>query len=293
MDLNDRFAAIIIAYYPESSKFLKLIRSLSEQGCGNIVVYMNSELEDSLKLECKFCKFIGTGENLGLGRAINLSFEYLYDSFGDNLVVFTFDQDTEIANDFLENMQVSYHAIKNSEYQFSAVVPRVFDFRSDGYEYKLPQVSPNKHGFVFLKMALQSGMLIDYQTWACNKFNEELFIEYVDTEWCFRLRSYGKHIYQSSGSFIFHELSDDLPKNFLGMKLLKYSPLRRYYFYRNSFFMLRSKHVTTYYKFRILTAFVNRFFSIFIFEGPKIESIRMSIKGGLDGIRSKFGRFSI
>lgn len=289
--MSSKIAAIIVAYHPDNKKLFKLVSALNAQGCDKIVIYRNSGLEDSLISDCFFCDFIGSGQNMGLGTAINASFEYLKNIFGADFSAFTFDQDTEVADAFVKSMCDMQLKLEASGLRFAAICPRVFDIRSEGYEYELPSAGAFE-GFNSLRLALQSGLLIDSHTWLNNKFNEDLFIEYVDTEWCFRLGNSGRYIYRSDDSRIYHELSDELPKAFLGMKLLKYSPLRRYYFYRNSFYMLRSGDVPVYFKFRILTAFINRFISIFAFKEPRIASMKMGLIGIFDGIRSKFGKYA-
>jgi rhamnosyltransferase len=284
-----KIAAIIVAYYPDNNKLAELANALHFQSCDKVVIFKNSNLDDSLVSQLDFCDFIGTGNNDGLGKAINLSFLYLKEVFGADFSAFTFDQDTELTDGFVENMNQLHMNLKSSGSVVSAIVPRIFDKRSPEYEYKLPR-RESYDGFHSLRVALQSGMFIDVGTWENDKFNEELFIEFVDTEWCYRLAGKGKHIYLSQDAVIYHEVSDELPRPFLGMKLLKYSPLRRYYFYRNSFFMFRSKNIPSYDKFLILRAFVNRFVSIFIFDEPKYQSIKLSGLGVFDGIRSKFGK---
>jgi rhamnosyltransferase len=285
-----KVAAIIIAYHPDNDKLTRLVQALSNQGCDKIVVYKNSRLDDSLLTDCEFCDFIGNETNDGLGKAINFSFQYLTNFFGSEFAAFTFDQDTEVAEEFVKRMNHYRMNLKVDGRDISAIVPRVFDSRSDGYEYKLRHRACTE-GYNLLAVALQSGMLIECQTWLNNKFNEDLFIEFVDTEWCYRLASNGKYLYLSQEARIYHEVSDEKPIKFLSMQLLKYSSLRRYYFYRNSFFMLRSKDVPVYAKFSILRAFISRFVSIFWFEGPKYKSIKMSCFGVFDGLRSRFGKY--
>ncbi|WP_439222644.1 hypothetical protein [Idiomarina sp. ST20R2A10] len=284
--------AIIIAYNPDNEKLKKILIELNAQGCEKIIVYKNSKINYSIISECQFCDFIGEEENIGLGKAINFSFQYLKTSYdGVEFSAFTFDQDTEIPKDFVCTMIKYKEELVAEKACVSAVVPRIFDSRSDDYEYKLRE-RPSSGKHKLLAVGLQSGMLIDYRTWFKHQFNEELFIEFVDTEWCHRTANNGKYLHLCSSAYILHEVSDEKPKEILGMKLLKYSPVRRYYFYRNSIFMLRSKDVPLISKYLIFRGAVNRMLSILLLEESKKASFKMSIRGLFDGLKSRFGKIS-
>ena len=85
-----------------------------------------------------------------------------------------------------------------------------------------------------------------------------------------------------------HEVSDQAPKEFLGFKLLKYKPIRRYYFFRNAIFLLKQSYVPLYNKVRLLTGACNRILAIALLDDFKIASYKQSLFGILDGI--KLGR---
>lgn len=75
---NLRLYAVIVAYFPEEHALSSLVRSLVSQGCKGVVVFQNSLLSSAFMDEhSDACTFLGEGENLGLGTAINLSFDHL------------------------------------------------------------------------------------------------------------------------------------------------------------------------------------------------------------------------
>ncbi|MCV0039273.1 glycosyltransferase family 2 protein [Pseudomonas aeruginosa] len=288
---NLRLYAVIVAYFPEEHALSSLVRSLVSQGCKGVVVFQNSLLSSAFMDEhSDACTFLGEGENLGLGTAINLSFDHLKSKGGAD-AVFTFDQDSSLHEDFVQHMRAMYQGLTDKAIPFSAVVPRIVDRRSLDFEYILPEIQQKElpESLKFLRIGLQSGMLINYETWWEHKFDGGLFIEYVDTEWCYRLGYEGRYLCLAEEAIMYHEVSDELPKKFLGFYFLKYSPVRRYYFFRNSIFLLRQSYVPAYFKLRILTAFANRIVSMILFSDDRRRSFSLTVKGILHGLGSVKG----
>ncbi|MDK2351315.1 MULTISPECIES: glycosyltransferase family 2 protein [Pseudomonas aeruginosa group] len=282
--------AVIVAYFPEEHALSCLVRSLTSQGCKGVVVFQNSLLSSTfLDEHTAECVFLGEGKNLGLGAAINQSFDYLKTKGAD--AVFTFDQDSSLHDGFVQHMRDMYQGLIDKHVPFSAVVPKIVDRRSTSFEYMLPEVQQNDlpQDLKFLRVGLQSGMLINCEMWQENKFDDGLFIEYVDTEWCYRLGYEGKYLCLAEKAIMYHEVSDELPRKVLGFYFLKYSPIRRYYFFRNSIFLLRQKYVPIYFKIRILTAFGNRIVSMIFFSDDRRRSFTMTMKGILHGLGSVKG----
>ena len=68
---------------------------------------------------------------------------------------------------------------------------------------------------------------------------EELFIDYVDIEWCLRAASKKFNFYAIPSATMSHAIGDER-KSVLGREISIHSPfLRRYYLARNSIYMLR------------------------------------------------------
>ncbi|HCW0307796.1 glycosyltransferase [Pseudomonas aeruginosa] len=137
---NLRLYAVIVAYFPEEHALSSLVRSLVSQGCKGVVVFQNSLLSSAFMDEhSDACTFLGEGENLGLGTAINLSFDHLKSKGAD--AVFTFDQDSSLHEDFVQHMRAMYQGLTDKAIPFSAVVPRIVDRRSLDFNIYFPRSS--------------------------------------------------------------------------------------------------------------------------------------------------------
>jgi len=83
---------------------------------------------------------------------------------------------------------------------------------------------------------MQSGTFLS--TEACRKiglFDDSFFIDYVDIDFCLRLRKRGLRIIEANNAIIDHRLGDPSRHTILGKTTTVYShsPIRRYYAARN------------------------------------------------------------
>ena len=72
-------------------------------------------------------------------------------------------------------------------------------------------------------------------------FDENLFIDLVDTEWCYRAKSMGYNCVSINKVIIKQHLGDRSVK-FLNYTKPIHSPLRMYYFFRNSIYLYKFKY---------------------------------------------------
>ncbi|MRT58581.1 glycosyltransferase [Enterobacteriaceae bacterium RIT693] len=272
-------AVIIVCYHPDNKKLLNLVHAVTSEK-SIIYVANNGGMERSLieNLEKKDIS-VTTFNNVGLGKAINEIAETLPESAQ---IIFTFDQDSAPPDGFITNVWHHYQSLQDSDCQLGVLTPKFIDSRS-GFEYSLDTINQSNK-YSELLITLQSGMCIPKKVWEKEKFNNDLFIEFVDTEWCYRIHSKGYKILQMNDVVMHHEVSDLAPKEFFKFKLLKYSPIRRYYFFRNAIFLLKQNYVPLYNKLRLLTGMGNRCMSILLLDDKKISSLTNSFKGIWHGI---------
>ncbi|UGB01006.1 glycosyltransferase family 2 protein [Leclercia sp. G3L] len=276
-----KIAVIIICYYPDNQKLSNLINACSHEN-GMIYIANNGGIneEEVSAFSSNNVKVISFNQNLGLGKAINTIASSLDDSVE---VIFTFDQDSAPPLNYIDDVWHHYLELMELKVKLGVLTPRFIDARS-GEEYNLKPLSSGG-GYTELLITLQSGMCIPRNTWEQQRFNSELFIEFVDTEWCYRIASKGFKILQMNDVIMHHEVSEKAPVNFLGFKLLKYKPIRRYYFYRNAVFLIKQEYVPTYNKARLITGAINRLLSIFLLDDNKGKSLREASRGIIDGFK--------
>jgi len=143
--------------------------------------------------------------------------------------------------------------------------------------------------------AWTSGNILNLQAFeAVGPFREDLFIDFVDHEYCLRLQSNGYRVLMANRAILHHAIGTNLRKNrFLHLTLItsNHSALRRYYITRNRFWVTR-----TYPQFKEFCWIDRRRFwaelvNILFFEDAKWQKYLMIMRGYLDFRRGKMGKF--
>ena len=123
-------------------------------------------------------------------------------------------------------------------------------------------------------------------------FPVELFIDYVDFEFCRRVLSKDLNIIQSHQYYINHTIGSPLRKNILGIKFtcMNHSPIRYYYRFRNAYYL--KKQFPKFYKhLAFKTLFVDKL-KMKLFEEDKKEKSKMIKCGIADAKKSKLGKLN-
>ena len=100
-----------------------------------------------------------------------------------------------------------------------------------------------------INTALSSGSLINVKAYdAVGGFLEKLFIDEVDFEFCWHIRSLGYHIYQLNNVVMQHQLGDTKEYKLFGRHLfyvMNEKPIRHYYMQRNQLYV-RNQYANIY-----------------------------------------------
>lgn len=117
-------------------------------------------------------------------------------------------------------------------------------------------------------------------------FDQQLFIDMVDADFCYRLRLAGYKIICINKVGMIHELGDTFRIRFLyrDRTILNHSAFRKYYIFRNTIYVLRKYKIAHDYRYFDL---IKNFIGILLYEDSKASKIKRSIKGIVDGIRMR------
>ena len=144
--------------------------------------------------------------------------------------------------------------------------------------------------------AITSGSLVRTDTFGrIGYFSEELFIDFVDTEFCLRLAGAGFRIVVPRNAFLRHVLGKASILNIFGRTLLtlNHPPMRRYYISRNRLHLMKTYFslVPSFSLFHLREASID-LVRVFLFEEDRWEKTKYSLRGILDGICGKLGQAS-
>lgn len=273
---NINFSAVIVLFNPSNENIKNIF--LYKGVFNEIVIVDNSLIDNRSKFEnllSENISYFPLLKNTGIAYALNFGIKKSDPKIN---YVITLDQDSNFTIDIIKEYQRILNEIENED---TVLCPNIRSDRSkeviaDGY---------NK-----VNLAIQSGMLINKSVF--NKvgyFQDELFIDVVDYEFCLRLKQSNIPIYRCNKAILKHQPATTYKKNFI-LFSLKYgvaSPLRYYYQIRNLLYVFKK-----YRCFPLLLIFFFKLFKIiFLFDNKKSYLIA-SKKAIRDFLHNKLGEYN-
>lgn len=296
-------AAVIVTYNPDEDIFVRQINSLlsevdyiifvdnASDNINSLETILNTQFADYFKAKIFLLKNI---ENFGLGKSQNIGIDFAISLNSDDLLIL--DHDSIIDFGFCTNLLNDRRKLVEQGLKIGAIGPIYYNeitneiypitkFYGPFIERIKIDSLPKEATFI-----IASGSLISVKNiLIIGKMNEELFIDYVDVDWCFRSKNLGFGIYVSPTAKMKHVIGDKRG-NFFGRTISIHSPLRRYYLTRNSIFMLKASYIPFGYKLResVLNSF--RIIVLLVTQNEKRKYLNSFIFGFKDGLQNNFGK---
>ncbi|EJG1990349.1 TPA: rhamnosyltransferase [Vibrio parahaemolyticus] len=283
--------SVIVTFNPVYSKVSNLVNMLHQSGVTPIVV--DNRSNDEFELDCTLIKL---SLNRGIAFAQNIGIKEAR-SKGAKSIIF-FDQDSILPDlDFINKLSLP---ISNRDTLISAPI---FIDEARGFTYPIVDIDrkgnrtkiyPTTHDSPFVvSNVISSGTLVNIEVFdTVGLMSDELFIDYVDTEWCLRCAKHDYQILVIPSAVMYHSIGDS-SFSLLGFNIPKHSPLRRYYRVRNSFFLLRQRHVPKLMAIReVAFSIVHQLLLVSAGKGERRKYLKFLFFGVFDGIKGRFGAYS-
>ncbi len=137
---------------------------------------------------------------------------------------------------------------------------------------------------------ISSGMMIPLSVIDCVGLpEEELFVDNVDLEWCFRARSKCYRLFGVGDAHMEHAVGDHVTT--LGRYVIyRHGPTRQYYMMRNRIVLYQRSYSPWGW---VVQDFIRLLIKIIVFSiviPPRRQNIKMMMMGVRDGIRRKLGK---
>jgi len=298
MSLRD-VCALIISYNPSPEIFGKLLESLDGQ-C-DVLVVDNGSSVDVQKILGERGAFIALGENLGIAQAQNIGLEYLRQSGKYKYVLFL-DHDSRLSADFIKKMLSIYEEIKKV-HRIAVLGPVLFDSREkfyysfhriDGLFYKKVDPVSLTGDYYESSSVNSSGSFCSLDVFdAVGLLDNELFIDHVETEWCFRAISKGFSVYNTNKVELEHRMGDDvLVLNFFWRSVfMPYrSPGRHEYLFRNSVLLIKRGYIPLVWKVFCVVKLLITFAIFGLFSKERGKQMKSMVRGLSDGLLNRKGK---
>lgn len=236
-----RILAIIIAYFPD--KPVEEIIKNFEHEVDTVMVVDN------------------TNNNIGVAAALNQGLKRAIDEGYDWLL--TMDQDSVFEEGALKEL-------KNVSFTCKENVALLSPFH-------FIKKTPKSTAVQEVTITMTSGNLLRVSAAkTIGPFEEKLFIDSVDNEYCLRLSKFGFKVIRVNQSILHHRLGT-LKENSLGFSTTTYSATRRYYITRNMLYVM-SKYFPQFFLFGS-KELIKSFLLILLVEDDKTQKFKSMLKG--------------
>lgn len=289
----NKVACIIVSYNPNEG-IRKCFNSLINQVDKVFIVDNGSNKENIKILEMlkdsnidKVDLILNT-DNLGIATALNIGIKEALK--GKYNWIITMDQDSKAKDGMIEKMFEVYNGIDiDKRKDILSIFPNFVDERVQSIEE-----NSKTEVYEYVDAEITSGNLLKSEVF--NKvgfFDDSLFIDLVDTDFCMRLNEKGIKMIKIRDAILYHSLGDSQAVNsgVLKFNTSNHSALRRYYMTRNRFYTWEKyKTLNSFTLNRDKMLFKKEFVKIILGEKDKFNKVKMVIKGYRDykkGVRGK------
>lgn len=278
--------AVIVTHNPRPT-FIDNIVAVAAQ-VGHVAVVDNGsggETEQLLQeLEKRLgCKVIRNHQNLGIAAALNLGVKHAIGVGFD--WVCTFDQDSRVSEGFIFKMLETYQQAPHPE-KVALLAPSYRD-RGSGVDLRLKRAANGE-----ILTAMTSGsMMLSSAIQKLGFFDESLYIDAVDIEFCLRARRKGMLILQSP-AVLLHSLGRTKYYHWFGLRfgVTNHSAGRRYYMTRNRLRLLMRYAADWSWTWRESRAMLLDVAKIVLAEDNKWRKFRAMAAGTADALSGKVGK---
>jgi rhamnosyltransferase len=288
----DRVCAVVITFFPDAG-FPERLERIAAQVSRVIVVDNGTTGESGVNLERALgvrerviC--IRNGENLGVAAALNQGIRLVLAEEGNCSWIVTFDQDSLPAGDMVAKMLTVWKSHPHSE-KLMVAGPRTAFVDSTSRPDQAADRSWREVTHV-----ITSGSLISRRAFElAGYFNEGLFIDYVDIEYCLRMRTLGYQVIEVHSTEMLHHMGRLEERFFLGEKVhpTHHPPLRRYFQFRNALLLHRQyRESQRPWRRRNRIIMMKILVLILLYEKQRLRSLFQILRGIGHGLAGRSGR---
>lgn len=289
--------ATMVTFYPERT-VVDNVAALLEQverilivdngTTGDCADYVEQAAALSDRIE-----LIRLGENIGVAGALNRAVEWAMDT--DCVWLLEMDQDSRVTPHMVDTMLATYDAYPEpGQVAMLCPVPREVA-TGTLIEHEHRGQARRDARWREVLWAITSGSLTKMSVLAeIGLYDEELFIDCVDADYCLRCDQAGFRILEVAGAVLEHRRGQQTRHRIAGKTVYtsNHSALRRYYIARNRVLMVRRyifKYPVVMFRFVLGLAFYH-FITVVLWEQDKLAKLRYLGRGLVHGIVGVGGR---
>lgn len=288
-ECNSNVSIVLTTYNPNAEGLIENLRSYCGQ-VGHVVITDNSDsLSKQAEVNQLASQFANVSvnplfTNAGIAVAQNRGMQ-VAKSLGSEFVI-EMDQDSKLPPRYVTSLMRRHAELTERGIKVGGIGPLAVKKDSDEVYDGLTRSG----GVIEVEYTLSSGFLMRFDAIeSVGPKNEDLFIDFVDWEWCWRSREVGYRVFIDTTLEISHMLGDG-HKRFLGQSIGMPSPIRHYYQFRNFIYLLGEACVPFKWKLKYSAIMLAKLGLIPLIFDQKMKRLSYSITGIKDAIRGSWGK---
>lgn len=293
-----RVAAVVVTYHPEDTALSHIV-SIGQRVAHVFVVDNSAVPAERQTLAARLggsperFTLLLNESNRGIAAALNQGFGAA--AAAGFPWVLTLDQDSVVPDDMIDVLSATYDRLPpEMRDSVGALVPILRESPAPDAAPQPSTLEMGSRAYREVWTGVTSGMLVPVEVWRTfGGFDERLFIDYVDHDFCFRLRAANRLILECTGAHLIHKIGHARHIRWLGFRVAvdQHPPIRSYYIMRNGLLFwsqynqprdfIRADKINT---LRLLGKAV-------LVEPQRRERLRMLWRGLIDYRRKHFGPY--
>ena len=284
--------AVMVTYDPEPG-FEQNLRSLLPQ-VGKLIIVDNRSSSAAHSLiqqtaSTHGVEVIWNEQNLGIAGALNRGIEHALDMCEYRWIA-TFDQDSHVPPDYVRAIFESYSMCPFRD-KVAIIGGTYVSPVSPAMECPAEAMSGrNGSGFREVKTLMTSGSVLKSSAFSeCGRFDQSLFMDCVDHEFCLRLRRHGFKVIQSKQALLAHQPGSPTSHRILWKRVTttNHSASRRYYNAHNRLLVYR-RYLTSepLWAIRDVFGWFQDMVKVVLLEHNRTEKLLSVAKGAWDAMRN-------
>lgn len=295
--------AVVVLYNPNYTKLDQLFLSLKNQ-VDELIFVDNSYLEKIVEENKKWvnglkkyqCYYISMSENVGIASAQNAGIQYAKKQNADYILFM--DQDSELPEGMVQGLVTTHRELESQGQSVATIGPIFIDektneiapiIRHKGLKVcrDLPDTTKD---YEIVDYIISSGSLVHIKTLdKVGNMADELFIDFVDLEWCIRAKQFGFVSYVNPKIVMKHCIGDESTK-LANRSVNLHSDFRNYFIVRNSLYLALYSKLQI--NFRIIQLFKTPLYVLFYSYHSKkpFYSLKLLLIAVKDAMLKKMGK---
>ena len=289
--MTKNIGALIVLYEPNFTSFKSTFDSLLFQVDGYCIVDNSRVSHSAWFIDMPNVIYVPLLKNIGIAEAQNIGIAKLRE-VGYKYILFA-DQDSIAFPNLVEKLFSAHQLLKENGLKIATVGCNAIDTRT-GVTYHNHNVKKTHHyrlcerDFFHVDFVRNSMSLTDIKTLnTVGGMDKELFIDGVDSEWCWRAMSkHGLITIWVNDAYIYHSLGHNGHKIFNRLVTIP-SCSRLFFQYRNYFWLLRRGYVPFRWKIRNGVKYIVKIPYYTLMCTPRFKNLTQIAKGLYFGIFTK------